>query len=198
MILIIVFAVQPAANPANLAMASTIMTYITVLLLYRFFFKEWAHKIIGHFKKGDIQRVVILYAVLLLGNALISLIPSAPAQNQENLIHMFDLGNPLLFALHTVILAPLVEEILFRRVFFNGLFHGIAPWIVVPLNILVFTLLHTGGAVFANPVATLQYAWLSLIFVLSYTLTRRLSVSVALHLLNNVIAFVTLTITYFV
>lgn len=196
MVLAIGFAFFSAANPANVAMISTIITYLTTLLCYRWFFKEWPHKIIGDLRKSDIKLILVLYAVLLLGNIMIGLIPSGPAQNQEALIHMFDLGSPWLFFIHTVLLAPLVEEILYRRVFFNGLMHGVNGWVAIGLNIIVFTLLHTGTFVFVNPAATLQYAWLSLVFVLSYALTRRLSVAVAFHFFNNAIAFTALSITY--
>lgn len=198
--LLAIIAVQAGTvNIANYSMLGSILTYVAVLLAYKVIYKEWPHKAVSNMQKSDIPFVLICYAVMLIGNMVINLIPSAstaPPANQQALESMFTTGNMLMFGLYTVGVAPLVEEILFRRVFFNGLLPKINGIVVAIINILLFTALHTGGQFFSNPVATLQYMWLSSILVFSYAKTRRLGTSYLLHLLNNGVAFIAMLLSY--
>lgn len=193
------FGVQ-TINLANFSMLSVIAAYTITLLLYHPIFKVSPLDMLKKMDKQALLLAIKLYAILMVGNVVLNLIPSPIPENQQILQDTMDAGNPLLFGLFTVLLAPLIEELLFRQVFFRAFSKADAKtgkWLFI-LNIILFTFLHTGGAIFANPIGTLQYAWLSFIFTYAYAKTRRLQTPLALHMINNGVAYVAILLTQYV
>jgi uncharacterized protein len=87
----------------------------------------------------------------------------------------------LLFAAVAVI-APLLEELLFRGLLQNSLAHKLPIWAAIAISALVFGAMH--GDLYAMPPLVLMGA----IFGLIYHLTGSLRVTIALHMINNAAA----------
>lgn len=93
-------------------------------------------------------------------------------------------GSPLLIALllvGAVIVAPVVEEIGFRRVLF-GLFRPLGAWPAILMSCAVFSLVH--GFLLGIPGLFL----LGFLFQYAYLRTRNLTAAVLLHMVVNLIA----------
>ena len=79
----------------------------------------------------------------------------------------------------TCLLAPLVEEILFRGVFFAALRSRLPLWQAALVSGLLF------GALHANWVSFIPIAWLGVVLAYLYETTGSLYVSVAVHAAHN-------------
>lgn len=91
-----------------------------------------------------------------------------------------------------VIVAPISEEIFFRGFMFGALRTRLSLWPAAAISASVFGLLHlSGGDITIVPpllVLGLMFAWL-------YEHTGSLGPPIALHMLNNAVAFTVLTAT---
>lgn len=183
-------------NVANLGIGVSMLSQIVILIFYKPIFKEWPHEILSTPTKNDIKIALKSYAILLLGNVLISIIPSQIPENQAMLEEAMSNGNMLLFGLFTVVFAPVIEELLFRHVFFRVFGSRVKKASALPFiaNVIIFTLLHTGLNFSNNPVAILQYGWLSSVFAYTYAKTRSVEAPLILHVINNGVAFTALLI----
>lgn len=88
----------------------------------------------------------------------------------------------VLTAATLVLLAPIVEEMLFRGLFFGALARPLGTWIAALISALVF------GAVHGDWVLFPMLAALGFINAIAYAATGNLAVPVVLHALNNGLA----------
>ena len=100
---------------------------------------------------------------------------------------------PVFLALFAVVLAPLYEEVLFRRVLFGRLWQAGWPALGLVLSSLVFALVHELPGLNGKPAGTtlfliLVYAGMGGIFAGVYRRTGTLWAPIAAHILNNAIA----------
>lgn len=105
-------------------------------------------------------------------------------RREQELALMIADGSPLLIALllvGAVIVAPVVEEIGFRRVLF-GLFRPLGAWPAILMSCAVFSLVH--GFLLGIPGLFL----LGFLFQYAYLRTRNLAAAVLLHMVVNLIA----------
>lgn len=93
-----------------------------------------------------------------------------------------------LLAFSAVVFSPLAEELIFRGILMNFFFPANAVWRPILLSALVFTLEHAS----TTPVSYLIYFFIGAIFAFVYRRTGRLSNSIVLHALNNLVATVVL------
>jgi len=92
----------------------------------------------------------------------------------------------VLAALLVCVLAPLVEEVFFRGFFFRALYNWRGLWPAALLTGAVFGAIHIGS----SPVGALvPLAVLGVLLCLLYWKTRSLYPCIALHAINNAIAF---------
>lgn len=83
------------------------------------------------------------------------------------------------------ILAPILEEILFRGIILRGLFQqGVSPIIAIALSSLLFGLAHM------NPWQFLGAGLLGAVFGFVYYRTKALWICIFLHALNNTVSFI--------
>lgn len=100
---------------------------------------------------------------------------------------------PWLLLGFAVLLAPLYEELLFRRVLFARLWHAGRPWLGLALSSLAFALVHEPPALGDNGVATtallwLAYAGMGSAFAWVYWRTGSLWTAIGAHAANNLFA----------
>jgi membrane protease YdiL (CAAX protease family) len=106
---------------------------------------------------------------------------------QEELRKLFaaipdTIPNSILLFAAVAVIAPLLEELLFRGLLQNSLAHKLPIWAAIALSALVFGAMHMD--LYAMPPLVLMGA----IFGVIYHLTGSLRVTIALHMINNAAA----------
>lgn len=106
---------------------------------------------------------------------------------------------PVFLALFAVVLAPLYEELLFRRVLFGRLWKAGWPLLGLVLSSLIFALVHELPGLNGKPIGStvfliLVYAGMGGIFAWVYRRTGTLWAPIAAHILNNGIALAVLQV----
>lgn len=106
---------------------------------------------------------------------------------------------PVFLALFAVVLAPLYEELLFRRVLFGRLWQAGWPVLGLVLSSVVFALVHELPGLNGKPLGStlfliLVYAGMGGIFAWVYRRTGTLWAPIAAHILNNAIALAVLQV----
>lgn len=137
------------------------------------------------FQKGDGKRI----ALGLLGMLLISVLGTALLQwlhgevttaNQASLMEEFRRGDIILLSVMLGVLAPIAEEIIFRGIIPQKIFKGYESWGYI-IGGLLFAIFHGP----TNIMSFVIYGGASVILTLLAYRTRRLEVSIAVHMLNN-------------
>ena len=137
------------------------------------------------FQKGDGKRIFLsilgMFLISILGTALLRwLNGEVTTANQASLIEEFQRGNGILLPIMLGVLAPIVEEIIFRGILPLKIFKGYEGWGYI-VGGLLFALFHGP----TNIVSFVIYAVSSVILTLLAYRTRRLEVSIAVHMINN-------------
>ena len=150
------------------------------------------------FQKGDGKRI----ALGLLGMLLISVLGTVllrwlhgevTTANQASLIEEFRRGDMISFPIMLGVLAPIAEEIIFRGIIPLKIFKGYESWGYI-IGGLLFALFHGP----TNIMSFVIYGGASVILTLLAYRTRRLEVSIAVHMINNGLpAILMLSITIF-
>lgn len=100
----------------------------------------------------------------------------------------------ILFLLYTSLLAPIVEEIVFRGMFIQLLFKNSSRWLAWLLSSTVFALMHLHS--FA-PVEFILYFSLASVLYLSYARRGEIKDSILVHILNNALPTVVFAVQIF-
>ena len=105
-------------------------------------------------------------------------------------------GFPWAMAVFAVLLAPMYEELLFRRVLFGRLWQAGRPWLGLALTSIAFALLHelpgTQGWRESLPL-WFVYGFMGMAFAGTYWRTGSLWAAIVAHALNNAIALFALS-----
>jgi membrane protease YdiL (CAAX protease family) len=170
--------------------ALVISNLITIGLLWLYLKKPERLAAIGldRWSRESFGRTLV-YAILLIGGALAFnycyetyVVPDVKMQEQLRLLFAaipkttFNMAL-LLFA--GAILAPIVEEVLFRGLLQNALAHKLPIWAAIGISALLF------GAVHFDYYAFPVLAIMGVIFGVLYHLTGSLRVTILAHLINN-------------
>lgn len=137
------------------------------------------------FQKGDGKRI----ALGLLGMLLISVLGTVllrwlhgevTTANQASLMEEFRRGDMISLPIMLGVLAPIAEEIIFRGIIPLKIFKGYESWGYI-IGGLLFALFHGP----TNIMSFLIYGGASVILTWLAYRTRRLEVSIAVHMINN-------------
>ncbi|KGM37607.1 CPBP family intramembrane glutamic endopeptidase [Streptococcus sinensis] len=137
------------------------------------------------FQQGDGKRI----ALGLLGMLLISVLGTVLLQwlhgevttaNQASLMEEFRRGDMISFPIMLGVLAPIAEEIIFRGIIPLKIFKGYESWGYI-IGGLLFAIFHGP----TNIMSFVIYGGASVILTLLAYRTRRLEVSIAVHMINN-------------
>lgn len=150
------------------------------------------------FQQGDGRRI----ALGLLGMLLISVLGTVllrwlhgevTTANQASLMEEFRRGDMISLPIMLGVLAPIAEEIIFRGIIPLKIFKGYESWGYI-IGGLLFALFHGP----TNIMSFVIYGGSSVILTLLAYRTRRLEVSIAVHMINNGLpAILMLLITIF-
>jgi len=139
-------------------------------------------------------------STFLVSSAVTALAQRAGTQPQPSNLALIEAAfdaNPTLLLMFGVLVAPMYEELLFRRVLFGRLWAAGRPWLGLVLSSAVFALMHelpgTGGNSWqATALLWCAYAAMGAVFAGLYWYTRTLWAPIAAHALNNAIALAVL------
>ena len=173
------------------ALGAGLMTLLCLGFLRRDFDRVWERPfyILG--------QVLLGYALLMAADFLVALLVYAVApQENPNNEAILDLvkADPGRILAITVVLAPLVEELMFRGGVF-GLLRRWNRWLAYGLCVLVFAVYHTWQYALDDPVFwiyLLQYLPAGFLLCRSYEKTECIWTPILLHMLNNSISLLAL------
>lgn len=136
---------------------------------------------------------IVLYASSYLMNNIYSLLgfgEDETSSNQQIIVKSLNSPAKYMVIFFTVILAPIFEEIIFRKLFYNSLRMNtkLPVWAIVLIISTVFAGIHVITDI-ESLVFFPQYFVLALIITGAYAITKEnIFVSIGLHFANNVIA----------
>ena len=96
------------------------------------------------------------------------------------------------FLLVIGIVAPIIEELVFRGLASQLLFSGGNKWLAAIVTSLIFGLLHA-----TNLIEWIMYTGLGIVFYLAYARRRNIKDSILLHMINNILPAILLAYTIF-
>lgn len=139
-------------------------------------------------------KLVGLYYLCSMGvNLMIMLISSTPTSaNQSQVISAISIA-PMIAAFSTILYAPIVEEIVFRGVFFRFFRSHLKFWQAALISGLTFGFLHVMDSFFmgnyADLVYLLSYGVIGIFLSLAYEKSESIYGGMILHFINNTVAF---------
>lgn len=174
-----------------------------ILAIYLFYKNELNKKIktyISNFKSifsETLTYYIIGYAFLILSNRLIGLLfPTANPVN-NNIVEAQIYKYPLYMAFSTIIYAPFIEEIIFRKSIYDIIdsckFKN-KNLIYILLSSLIFAALHIiPSKNLYDCIYIIPYLSISIALSYTYTKTKNVTSTIVLHAIHNTIAFLALT-----
>ncbi|MET3196184.1 type II CAAX endopeptidase family protein [Bacillus sp. OAE603] len=138
----------------------------------------------------DILLIIGAYVALIVTAGLLDFIfksfgvSIATPDNQKAVEDLLS-SNPVLMMISAIILAPIKEEWITRKLIIGSIFKNL-PYVGLIVSSFGFGLLHMiAGFSFY---ALIQYSLAGLIFGILYILTKRIEVSILAHFLNNFVS----------
>jgi membrane protease YdiL (CAAX protease family) len=168
---------------------SFIYYFVAMGLSFWIVFSIWKSKVEDHSFKFTINNKKVIPLVLLgtigiqyaLTLPISSLIPMS-----EEMMEIFkeSIGNPRnIFAFITlVVLAPILEELIFRGIILRGLLNRYSPFIAIVLSSTLFGIVHL------NPWQFVSAFFLGIFIGWVYSQTKSISLSIIIHAFNNFMA----------
>lgn len=170
----------------------TVLTALALIACWRPFVRSLrTFRDRGWLKAGLIP--VIWFACISV-NALVVLAAGEPIKsaNQLAIEEMTTQVEFLPMVLVTVLMAPFVEEYIFRHLMIGKLSRYVNVWVCVVISMVLFALIHFISTGFQfNPVEVIPYLTLAAAICVTYVLIgRSLAYVVILHVFNNLISIV--------
>lgn len=176
-----------------MACAYLIIFQLILLLAIFFMFKDTYIKNFKEYKNNlknymneYIKYWFIALGLMIVSNLIINLIASGIAPNEQGVRDMLDI-EPLYTFISAVILAPLLEESIFRLAIRKIIPHQ--KWIFILVSGLFFGLLHVIGNVdvWTDWLYLLPYSVPGLVFAYTLTKSNNIFVPISLHFIHNFI-----------
>lgn len=130
--------------------------------------------------------ILLNYIYLLLGFS-----EDDTSANQEAIIQALHSNGKIYMIIYSLILAPILEEIVFRKLFYKALRENtkLPVWAIVLIISIVFAFIHVSDV--ESLVYFPQYFVLALVITVGYAISKEnLFVSTGLHFLNNLAAII--------
>lgn len=148
------------------------------------------------FTINDAPRIALSYVAIIVGNMIgviwLHLLKQTTTSNQETINSLISETSLISSFFLIVIVAPLCEEIICRGIIPTKLFEGYEK-IGYIFGWLLFTLAHIPN----NLPSFLIYGWMSAVLTWTAYRTKRLEMSILLHLVNNGVSILLLILLTF-
>ena len=144
-------------------------------------------------KRRFVRDIAIGYVVRVVLTMLLALVvPLQQTDNQANIESLLNSTSIVLMLILTCVVAPIVEELVFREAIIGAFKDKMNPWILTAISIFFFVLLHSisnSGGIDWN--AALMYVPLTIPLVGMYRYYEdNVAASMLMHFVSNSVAMV--------
>ena len=177
--------------------STILVSLISILVLAIFLYGAHKSKLLDLKSKlltiNDLPRIVLSYLVIYVGNLVggiwLQLVKQTTTANQQVINNLVSESSLISSFFLIVLIAPICEEIICRGIIPTKLFQGYEKLGYV-VGWLIFLLAHTPS----NLPSFLIYGWMSAVLTWTAYRTRRLEMSISVHMLLNSISFILLAL----
>lgn len=165
-------------------------------LIIRFVYKKYLRKTkdnsfenenFNELKWKKILFVLVMYGIMYLIDLLFStFLDIGTPENQKILEEMFRM-TPITIAMMTVVVAPIVEELIFRGLFTTYFMKNeaaLSKIVIVVTSSLFFGLIHE----VTPSLSLLYYSSIGTMLSITYLYTKNIKYNILLHFINNLLA----------
>ena len=144
-------------------------------------------------KRRFVRDIAIGYVVRVVLTMLLALVvPLQQTDNQANIESLLNSTSIVLMLILTCVVAPIVEELVFREAIIGAFKDKVNPWILTAISIFFFVLLHSisnSGGIDWN--AALMYVPLTIPLVGMYRYYEdNVAASMLMHFMSNSVAMI--------
>lgn len=144
-------------------------------------------------KRRFVRDIAIGYVVRVVLTLLLALVvPLQQTDNQANIESLLNSTSIVLMLILTCVVAPIVEELVFREAIIGAFKDKVNPWILTAISIFFFVLLHSisnSGGIDWN--AALMYVPLTIPLVGMYRYYEdNVAASMLMHFVSNSVAMI--------
>ena len=177
--------------------STILVSLISILVLAIFLYGAHKSKLLDLKSKlltiNDLPRIALSYLAIFVGNLIggimLQLLNQTTTSNQQILNDLFSESSLIAMFFLVVLIAPICEEIICRGIIPTKLFQGYEK-VGYVLGWLLFLLAHVPS----NFPSFLIYGWMSAVLTWTAYTTRRLEMSIAIHMVLNSVSFILLTL----
>ena len=174
-----------------------LVSLVSILVLAIFLYGAHKSKLLDLksklFTVNDLPRIVFSYLAIYVGNLVggiwLQLMKQTTTSNQQVINNLISESSLISSFFLIVLIAPICEEIICRGIIPTKLFQGYEKLGYV-VGWLIFLLAHTPS----NLPSFLIYGWMSAVLTWTAYRTRRLEMSISVHMLLNSISFILLAL----
>ncbi len=174
-----------------------LVSLISILVLAIFLYGAHKSKLLDLKSKlltiNDLPRIVLSYLAIYVGNLVggiwLQLMKQTTTANQQVINNLISESSLISSFFLIVLIAPICEEIICRGIIPTKLFQGYEKFGYV-IGWLIFLLAHMPS----NLPSFLIYGWMSAVLTWTAYRTRRLEMSISVHMLLNSISFILLAL----
>ena len=173
--------------------STILVSLISILVLVIFLYGAHKSKLLDLKSKlltiNDLPRIVFSYLAIYVGNLVggiwLQLVKQTTTANQQVINNLVSESSLISSFFLIVLIAPICEEIICRGIIPTKLFQGYEKFGYV-IGWLIFLLAHRPS----NLPSFLIYGWMSAVLTWTAYRTRRLEMSISVHMLLNSISFI--------
>ena len=177
--------------------STILVSLISILVLAIFLYGAHKSKLLDLKSKlltiNDLPRIVFSYLAIYVGNLVggiwLQLVKQTTTANQQVINNLVSESSLISSFFLIVLIAPMCEEIICRGIIPTKLFQGYEKFGYV-IGWLIFLLAHMPS----NLPSFLIYGWMSAVLTWTAYRTRRLEMSISVHMLLNSISFILLAL----
>ena len=177
--------------------STILVSLISILVLVIFLYGAHKSKLLDLKSKlltiNDLPRIVFSYLAIYVGNLVggiwLQLVKQTTTANQQVINNLVSESSLISSFFLIVLIAPICEEIICRGIIPTKLFQGYEKFGYV-IGWLIFLLAHIPS----NLPSFLIYGWMSAVLTWTAYRTRRLEMSISVHMLLNSISFILLAL----
>ena len=177
--------------------STLIVALISILVIAVFLYGAHKSKLLVFKPKlltiTDVPRIVLSYLTIFVGNLVggiwLQLINQTTTSNQQIINNLVSESTLISSFFIIVLIAPICEEIICRGIIPTKLFQGYEKLGYV-IGWFLFLLAHVPS----NPPSFLIYGWMSAVLTWTAYRTRRLELSILVHMVLNSISFILLAL----
>ena len=174
-----------------------LVSLISILVIAIFLYGAHKSKLLDLKSKlltvNDLPRIVFSYLAIYVGNLVggiwLQLVKQTTTSNQQVINNLVSESSLISSFFLIVLIAPICEEIICRGIIPTKLFQGYEKFGYV-IGWLIFLLAHMPS----NLPSFLIYGWMSAVLTWTAYRTRRLEMSISVHMLLNSISFILLAL----